>query len=129
MEWNFKNGIPIYTQIVDEMTMRIASNSYAPGDKLPSVRDLAMDAGVNPNTMQRALAELERRGLVYSERTSGRFVTKEESALKELHEELAKKYFDEFADKLHKIGMTREEIAASIDKWLSGSDQINAGTN
>ena len=78
MEWNFKSGIPIYTQIIDEMTMRIASGYYGPGDKLPSVRDLAMDAGVNPNTMQRALAELERRGLVFSERTSGRFVTKED---------------------------------------------------
>ena len=110
MEWNFKSGIPIYSQIVDEMTMRIASGIYEPGEKLSSVRDLAMDAGVNPNTMQRALAELERRGLVYSERTSGRFVTKEEAVLKSLHEELAKKYFQELAEKLRKIGMSAEEI-------------------
>lgn len=118
MEWNFKNGIPIYTQIIDEMTMRIASGSYEPGEKLPSVRDLAMDAGVNPNTMQRALAELERRGLVFSERTSGRFVTKEDKVLKELHEELAKKYFEEFADKLRKIGMSGEEITGAVRRWL-----------
>ena len=118
MKWNFKNGIPIYSQIIDEMTMRIASGQYSPGDKLPSVRDMAMDAGVNPNTMQRALAELERRGLVFSERTSGRFVTKEEAVLKELHEELAKKYFEEFADKLYKIGMTGEEITGAVTKWL-----------
>lgn len=118
MEWNFKNGVPIYTQIIDEMTMRIASSSYAPGDKLPSVRDLAMDAGVNPNTMQRALAELERRGLVYSERTSGRFVTDNEEVLRSLHEDLARKYFDEFADKLRKIGMTPAEITGEIDRWL-----------
>ena len=118
MEWNFKNGIPIYTQIIDEMTMRIASGAYAPGDKLPSVRELAMDAGVNPNTMQRALAELERRGLVYSERTSGRFVTKEETVLRDLHEELAKKYFEEFAEKLRKIGMNDDAIRASLSKWL-----------
>ena len=118
MEWNFKNGIPIYTQIIDEMTMRIASGLYAPGEKLPSVRDLAMDAGVNPNTMQRALAELERRELVFSERTSGRFVTKEESVLKALHEELARKYFEEFADKLRKIGMTGEEITGAVRRWL-----------
>ena len=118
MEWNFKNGVPIYTQIIDEMTMRIASSSYAPGDKLPSVRDLAMDAGVNPNTMQRALAELERRGLVYSERTSGRFVTDNEEVLRSLHEDLARKYFDEFADKLSKIGMTPAEITGEIDRWL-----------
>ena len=117
MDWNFKNGIPIYSQIVDEMTMRIASGIYEPGEKLPSVRDLAMDAGVNPNTMQRALAELERRGLVYSERTSGRFVTKEEAVLKSLHEELAKKYFQELAEKLRKIGMSGEEIASAVKKW------------
>ena len=119
MEWNFKTGIPIYTQIVDEMTMRIASGEYAPGDKLPSVRDLAMDAGVNPNTMQRALAELERRGLVYSERTSGRFVTKEESTLKELHAVLAKKYFEELTEKLRKIGMNDDEIREAVRKWLA----------
>ena len=118
MEWNFKNGIPIYTQIIDEMTMRIASGVYAPGEKLESVRDLAMDAGVNPNTMQRALAELERRGLVFSERTSGRFVTKEDGVLKELHEDLAKKYFEELAEKLRKIGMTGEEIAGAVKRWL-----------
>lgn len=118
MEWNFKNGIPIYTQIIDEMTMRIASGVYAPGEKLESVRDLAMDAGVNPNTMQRALAELERRGLVFSERTSGRFVTKEDDVLKALHEDLAKKYFEELADKLRKIGMSGDEITGAVKRWL-----------
>ena len=118
MEWNFKNGIPIYSQIIDEMTMRIASGQYKPGEKLPSVRDLAMDAGVNPNTMQRALAELERRELVFSERTGGRFVTKEETVLKGLHEELAKRYFEEFADKLRKIGMSGEDIADAVRRWL-----------
>ena len=118
MEWHFKNGIPLYTQIMDEMTMRIASGTYEPGEKLPSVRDLAMDAGVNPNTMQRAMAELERRELVFSERTSGRFVTREEKVLKILHEDLAKKYFEEFADKLYRIGMTGEEIAGAVKRWL-----------
>ncbi|MBR2540806.1 MAG: GntR family transcriptional regulator [Mogibacterium sp.] len=119
MEWNFKNGIPIYTQIIDEMTMRIASGSYEPGEKLQSVRDLALDAGVNPNTMQRALAELERRGLVYSERTSGRFVTNDKGILDSLHEELAVRYFEELEDKLRKIGMTGEEITGAVNKWLA----------
>ncbi|MCR4601044.1 MAG: GntR family transcriptional regulator [Clostridia bacterium] len=127
MEWNFKDGIPIYAQIIDEMTMRIASNAYAPGEKLPSVRELAMDAGVNPNTMQRALAELERRGLVYSERTSGRFVTKEEEVLDNLHEELARKYFQEFAEKLRKIGMDKAAIKESIEKWVDGIEGDNNG--
>ena len=118
MEWTFKNGIPIYTQIIDEMTMRIASGEYEPGEKLPSVRDLAMEAGVNPNTMQRALAGLESKGLVFSERTSGRFITREDSILKSLHEELAKKYFEELYGKLKKIGMSGEEIAEAVQKWI-----------
>lgn len=118
MEWEFKDGVPIYTQIVDQMTMRIASGAYAPGDKLQSVRDLAMDAGVNPNTMQRALAELERRALVFSERTSGRFVTRDKEVLMKLHEELAKKCFDEFTEKLRKIGMSDDEISRSVNEWM-----------
>ena len=118
MDWKFKNGIPIYTQIIDEMTMRIASGAYAPGEKIPAVREFAMEAGVNPNTMQRALSELERRGLLYSERTSGRFVTKEEQVLKELHTELAKRYFDELSEKLRKIGMSDKDIKSAASNWM-----------
>ena len=123
MDWNFKNGIPIYTQIVDELTMRIASGAYAPGEKLDSVRDMAMDAGVNPNTMQRALSEIERRGLVYSERTSGRFVTRDENVLKELHKELAGRYLDEFVEKLQKIGMKEKEISDFIKEAGNGKNR------
>ena len=119
MEWNFKSGVPIYSRIIEEMTTRIAAGAYEPGEKLPSVRDLAVDAGVNPNTMQRALSELERKGLVFSERTSGRFVTKDDEVLKRLHTELAKKNFDEFEDKLRRIGMSGEEIKAAVTGWLS----------
>ena len=118
MEWNFKNGLPIYSQIIDELTMRISSGAYKPGEKLPSVRDLAMDAGVNPNTMQRALSELERRGLVYTERTSGRFVTKEEEVLKGLREDLAVRCIMELDEKLEKIGMTHDELVDTVSKWL-----------
>jgi DNA-binding transcriptional regulator YhcF (GntR family) len=82
------------------------------------VRDLALDAGVNPNTMQRALAELERIGLVHSERTSGRFVTDDESILGELHKKLAGRYFDELEEKLIKLGMNEEELKAAAGQWL-----------
>jgi len=119
MKWNFTEGIPIYTQIVDEITMRIAGGSYSPGDKLPSVRELAIDAGVNPNTMQMALAELERRELVHSERTSGRYVTEDENILRTLKAELSNKYFVEFEEKLRGIGMTDSEITEAVKKWLS----------
>ena len=77
-----------------------------------------MEAGVNPNTMQKAMAELERIGLVYSERTSGRFITKEEKILEELHESLAKKYFDELSEKLRKIGMSDADIKTAVSKWM-----------
>ena len=75
MTWEFKDNRPIYTQLVEQITLKIVSGEYKIGEKLPSVRDLASEATVNPNTMQKALAELERRGLVYSVRTSGRFIT------------------------------------------------------
>ena len=75
MEWNFKEGIPIYTQIIDEMTMRIASSAYEPGEKLPSVRDLALDAGVNPNTMARSYETLTADGIIYNKRGIGFFVS------------------------------------------------------
>jgi len=117
MEWKFEGGQPIYSQIVDQMSMKIASNAFRPGDRLPSVRDLATDAGVNPNTMQRALGELERRGLVFSERTAGRFVTKEEKVLKELHEKLAETYIADFFERLRKIGMTDQEIQEAVTRW------------
>lgn len=118
MEWEFNSSRPIYLQIADEMTMRIANGTYQPGDRLPSVRELALEAGVNPNTMQRALAYLEQRKLVYSERTSGRFVTKEEDILRKLRSELAKDYIRELVEKLRRIGMNDEEIASSVGRWL-----------
>jgi GntR family transcriptional regulator len=117
MEWNFKDGLPIYSQIIAQMSMRIASKAYVPGEKLPSVRDMATDAGVNPNTMQRALGELERQGLLYTERTSGRYITKEEEVLKELHRKLAMGYIEELFEKLSGIGMSEEEIREAVNDW------------
>ena len=81
MTWHFDNDRPIYTQLLEQILFLIVSGQYPPGSKLPSVRDLASEASVNPNTMQRALTELERSGLIYSQRTSGRFVT-EDRAMK-----------------------------------------------
>ena len=75
MAWKFHNNAPIYVQIMEEIKLRIAKGVLKPGDKVPPVRDLAINAGVNPNTMQKALSELEREGVLYSERTAGRFVS------------------------------------------------------
>ena len=77
MAWTLDSDRPIFLQIVERIQTDIVSGRYQPGDKLPSVRDLAAEASVNPNTMQKAFAELERTGLVYSRRTSGRFITED----------------------------------------------------
>ena len=75
MVWKFNDEQPIYQQIISQIKERIVAGEWKAGSKLKSVRELALEAGVNPNTMQKALAELEREGLVYSQRTAGRFVS------------------------------------------------------
>ena len=89
MKWEFKNGIPIYLQIIDQIKRQIVSGELAPGSRIPAVRDLAKEAGVNPNTMQRALTQLEQEGLLYTQRTSGRFVTQEEEIMKQTRMQLS----------------------------------------
>ena len=108
MAWEFKNGIPIYLQIVDGIKIRIAGGELPPGSKIPSVRDLAAEAGVNPNTMQRALTQLEQEGLLHAQRTSGRYVTEDEQKMKELRRSLSEKYVEELFTQLSRLGMTRE---------------------
>ena len=75
MEYNFDNERPIYIQLVEMLKIEIISGRIKSGEKLPSVRDFAMKAKVNPNTMQKALSELERENLIYTERTNGKYVT------------------------------------------------------
>ncbi len=118
MNWKFIDGIPIYSQIVDELTVRIARHDYLPGEKLPSVRDIASQACVNPNTVQRALAELERNGLVRTERTNGRFVTEDEKVLKEIYKSLSSEYIDEMIEKLRNIGMNDAEIIEAVSSCV-----------
>ncbi len=84
MIWDFQGDRPIYLQIVEQVQLRIVSGYYPAGSKLPAVRDLAAEASVNPNTMQKALAELERKGLVYSQRTAGRFITEDKSMIEQI---------------------------------------------
>ncbi len=114
MAWNFNDNAPIYLQIVSGLQREIASGAYPPGSRLPSVRDLALEAGVNPNTMQRALAELERRGLVNAQRTSGRFVTEDTNALTGLRRSMSDRIIRELVGKLRELGMTDEEIVTAV---------------
>lgn len=99
MPWNLNGDTPIYSQIIEHIKLRIAIGELKAGDKLLPVRELAAEAAVNPNTMQKALAELERQGFVYSQRTSGRFITEEIDKIKTLRETLAGEQIEYFIKK------------------------------
>ncbi len=122
MTWNLDNNIPIYLQIMERIQRDIISGRYRPGDKLPSVRELAVEAAVNPNTMQKALSELERGGLVYSQRTSGRFITEDEELLKELKKERAGRYLAEFVENMYNLGLKDDEILTLLNEKLNCND-------
>ncbi len=118
MAWDFKDNLPIYTQLIELITLKIVSGEYKPGEKIPSVRDLAAEAAVNPNTMQRALTELERIGLVYSVRTSGRFITEDCKMIEEMQTNLAKDEIKVFLEKLKKMGFEEKRILNVIEDVL-----------
>ncbi|MGL5346783.1 MAG: GntR family transcriptional regulator [Peptostreptococcaceae bacterium] len=118
MTFEFNNNKPIYLQIVDILKLNIISGELPVGSKLKSVRDLALDFEVNPNTMQRALSELERDNFVYSQRTSGRFVTDNQEIIIHLREEMAKIEITELFNMLIKLGYKKEDLADIILKNL-----------
>jgi DNA-binding transcriptional regulator YhcF (GntR family) len=126
MSWKFNGSEPIYLQIADEMMMRMIDGTYQTGSKLPSVRDLALEAGVNPNTMQRAMGYLEMKNLVHSERTSGRYVTDDSSLLNDLKEQMIRRYVQACCEQLKRIGVSEEETEEAIRKGMNenGSDQL-----
>ncbi len=110
MAWEMDNARPIYLQLMERIQLEIITGTYLPGDKLPAVRELAMTAAVNPNTMQKALTELEKLGLVYAKRTSGRFITEDAALLENMKKELATKHIDEFLTNMKQLGF--EQIDA-----------------
>ena len=114
MEWSFRSDQPIYSQLMQRLSEAIVSGIYAPGEKLPSVRELAVEAGVNPNTVQRALADLERGGLVFSQRTAGRFVTENENMITNAKLRLADERVEEFLRSMKTLGCSKEEVIALI---------------
>ena len=118
MPWNLNSDRPIFLQIIDKIQIDIVSGFYQPGDKLPSVRELAQEASVNPNTMQKALSELERTGLVYAQRTSGRFITEDTTMIDELKSKLAKEIVTEFLENMQKLGFQKEETISLLEKTL-----------
>ena len=120
MAWSFKEDRPIYTQLLEQIQARIVTGQYKIGERLPSVRELAAEAGGNPNTMQRALAELERIGLVYSQRTSGRMITDDAQKIGEMKMQLAQDVIEEFLQNMKKLGYEQKEIAQLIEQYPTG---------
>ena len=114
MPWNLDSDRPIYLQLMERIQHDIISGTYKPGDKLPSVRELAMEASV----MQKALSELERIGLVPSRRTSGRFITEDETMIKQLKTETATEHIREFLKSMEHLGFTRPEILELVQDTM-----------
>ncbi|MCL2034969.1 MAG: GntR family transcriptional regulator [Oscillospiraceae bacterium] len=105
----FVSALPIYLQIIQDIKQRIVSGEWQPKMRVPPVRELSVSLGVNPNTAQRALAELEREGLLRTERTSGRFITDDEELIGRVRGEMAEAYADEFLLRMSKIGFRQGE--------------------
>ena len=116
MPWEFRGDQPIYLQLTQQITQRIVSGFYPPGSKLPPVREFAIEAGVNPNTMQRALAELEARGLLETQRTAGRTVTSDTEKLAQARQSLARKLVHDFYRQAAALGLTKAELAALLEQ-------------
>lgn len=114
MSWKLNSDRPIYAQIIEEIQLRIVSGEYRAGQRMPSVRELAAEAEVNPNTMQKALAEMEQKGLLYSQRTSGRFVTGDQTMIEEIKNTLAKEQIVTFVENMRQLGFNSEDILAQV---------------
>ncbi len=124
MAWNLDCDRPIYLQLVERIQKQIVSGQYRPGSRLPSVRELAAIASVNPNTMQKAFTELERGGLIITQRTNGRIVTEDQNMIDNVRREMACKHTDEFFRRMEEIGYTRQE---SIERILKFSEREERG--
>ena len=118
MEWKIDNIKPVYIQLVEQLKVKIISGEIELDSKLDSVRSLAADAMVNPNTMQKALAELEREGFVYSKRTSGRFVTDNKELIENERKNLVKDNVKKTLDTLINLGYTNKEILSLVEEIL-----------
>jgi len=114
MGWKLENDRPIYLQLAEQIEEQIITGIYKPGDRLPSVRDLAADAAVNPNTMQKALAELESRELIFAQRTSGRFITDDAGALADRKRKRASELTKRYLIGMKALGYDRAAAAGMV---------------
>ena len=110
MDAVFNNSVPIYLQIVSEIKKQIVSGKLIPGERIPSVRELALTYKVNPNTMQKALIELEENGLIKTERTNGKFVTEDENIINKIKNDYADNLTQNYLSEMISLGITKQEI-------------------
>lgn len=126
MPHEFDAGRPIYLQLCELLTHAIVSGEFESGQRLPGVRELALQYGVNPNTAQRTMAELEREGLVYSERTTGRFVTTDTQLIAEVRKAAALEQATIFLKKMANLGIAQEDIQSLLTE---AADEMTKGEN
>ncbi len=116
MEWKITDDRPIWMQLSEQLSAQIAAGTYGPGERLPSVREFAAQAGVNPNTMQRAMADLESQGLIITNRTAGRCVTQDMEMIKKVRNGQAREQAIRFLEQMGSLGYTREEIKRVLEE-------------
>ena len=128
MKWLFSNDAPIYTQLIEQIKVGIVAGAFPPGERLPSVRDLATEAGVTPNTLQRALAALARDGLVFSQRTAGRVVTEDKTMIEQAKRGLAERHIKTFLAAMLRLGYQPEEIITLLQQENCEEGSANGGS-
>lgn len=116
MSFEFNNDTPIYLQIIEHIKMLIISGKYMPMQKIPSVRELSLEYEVNPNTIQKALGELENLGLIFTERTNGKFVTSNLDIIQKVKEETIDEMVDSFYESMEKIGLNKNQVLEILNR-------------
>lgn len=114
MAWNFSSDRPVYLQIAERIIRSVLSGEYAAGEQLPTVRQLALEAAVNPNTIQHAFSELEHKGVIVSKGTSGRFVTEDEPTVEQCRKQMAEQLVREFVENIKHLSISTEEAISMI---------------
>lgn len=124
MSWEFQDHLPIYAKLMDTLKRRIVTGRYLPGEKLPSVRELAAEAGINPNTVQRAFSELEREGLIYTQRATGKYVTENEADIKSAREDLARTQVADFLRAMQSLGFSVGDVIVLLQSFNESEEEI-----
>lgn len=122
MAWELNSDRPIYAQILEKLQVRIVCGVYRPGEWLPSVRDLAAEANVNPNTMQRAFSELERSGLVMTQRNTGRVVTQDTQMIEAVKHRMAVTQTESFFASMRQLGFSDSEIVSLVNSYTNDTN-------